>query len=700
MIYRGTASRWLLIGFLLVVSSSSVKADVDRVEVLERSLVADGKPFGNVGAYERLRGRIHFSMEAGAAENQAVVDIKLAPRDSQGRIHFAADFVLLKPAEPARGNARLLYDVPNRGVPLALAYLNDGSPDISPETADGAGNGFLMEQGYAILATGWAWDVPLGGDRLHADIPMITDGGKAVDGLVNGEIMPLVPTGSASYASALTLTYEPARIDDPNARLTVRDSAFGPRTLIPRDHWQFGRKVNGQIVYDPTFITLNDGFKPGLIYTLTYTAHGSRVVGLGLASIRDTLLFFRHEREDHFHTPNPLIEHGGDLPHAVLAFGHSQSARVLETMIAQGFAADDHGRLAFDGALISGAGAGKGGFNMRFGQSGRRASSDTELDFPTDWFPFTTATETDPITNQNGSVLDRANAANAVPKIIYVNASTEYWARGASLLHTAVDASADISIDRRTRVYMVAGGFHAPGRNTGRGMLARCGNPLDHRPFLRALLLHLDSWITLKKDPPPSMVPTLSDNTLGKLSDYLGAEVKIPGLRTPTRVFEPPRMDFGPGFETTGAATVVPPRSGKTYAALVPMPDSDGTDKAGMRLPDLTVPLGTYTGWNLYNAATGAPERLSPNDGSFIPFARNENERIAASDPRPSIAERYPKRDAYIEAYAAAALTLANKEMIVGSDINAMVERAGRFYDRLMARDPANESCAFLSDTK
>jgi hypothetical protein len=692
--------RWLLIGILLVAPLSAARADLERVEILERGVIADGKAFGNVGSYERLRGRLYFSIEAGAAENQNIADIKLAPRDAQGRIRFATDFVLLKPSDPTRGNGRLLYDVANRGNILALQLFNDAQLSNLPATVEQAGNGFLMEQGYAILVSGWSWDVPLGGDRLRADIPMANDGGKALDGLVNGEITPLAATQSARYASILTLSYEPARADDPTARLTVRDTAFGPRTLIARDRWQFGRKVDGQIVFDPTYITLHDGFKPGLIYTLTYTAHGSRVVGLGMAAIRDALLFFHYDRVDRFNTPNPLIEHGGDLPRAVIAFGHSQSARLLQTMVAQGFAADDRGRLAFDGALISGAGAGKGAFNMRFGLSGPRFTPDTELDFPTDWFPFTSETQTDPVTNQSGSLLDRATAANAVPKIIYVNSSTEYWARAASLLHSSVDGKTDIAADRRVRIYLVAGGYHAPGFNFDQGNLARCRNPLDHRPFLRALLLHLDGWVTLKKDPPPSMIPTLADNSLGKVADYLGAEVKIPGLRIPTRAMDPPRLDFGPGFESSGIATNVPPKVNKAYAVLVPMPDSDGTDKGGLRLPDITVPLGTYTGWNLFNAATGAPDRVSAADGSFVPFTRNENERIAASDPRPSIAERYPKRDAYIEAYAAAALALANKELIIGSDINGMVERAGRFYDRVTARDPNSESCAFLTDKK
>src|SRR5579883_725161 len=77
-------------------------AELDRIEILERVPFAGGKSFGNVGPYERLRGRLYFTVEANAPENQPIVDIKLAPRDAQGRVHFTTDFILLKPVDPAR----------------------------------------------------------------------------------------------------------------------------------------------------------------------------------------------------------------------------------------------------------------------------------------------------------------------------------------------------------------------------------------------------------------------------------------------------------------------------------------------------------------------------------------------------------------------------------------------------------------------
>jgi hypothetical protein len=674
-----------------------VLAEVERIEILERSVFAEGKAFGNVGPYERLRGRLYFAVEPGAAENQSITDIRLAPRDAGGRVTFAADFVLLKPLDGARGNGRLLYDVSNRGNLYALSSFNDAVATNLPGTLADAGNGFLMEQGYAILTTGWSWDVTPGNGRLRADLPIATEAGKPVYGRVEGEVSVSVQAYSARHVAQGAVGYEPVSADDPNDVLTVRDSALGPRTPIARSRWHFGYEGGGRTIYDPAIITLEGGFKPGAIYTLTYTARGPRVAGLGLAGIRDALLFFRNERADRIGAPNPLMVQGGNLPTTVLAVGSSQAGRLLQTMVYHGLVADGRGRMAFDGALITVAGAGRGGFNFRFAQAGRHFSPDLDLDFPTDVFPFATSPQTDGVTMQTASALDRANALNAVPKLIYINTATEYWGRSASLTHTTADGGADLEPDKRARLYLVAGGAHFLNPPIDRDGLAHCRDPLDYRPLLRAMLLHLDGWVTLKKEPPPSMVPRLSDGTLGKLAQYVEAFPKIPGLRTPTRMLEPPRLDFGGRFTESGIADVVPPRVGKTYPVLVPLPDSDGLDKGGVRLPDISVPLGTYTGWNPQNASTGAPERLARYDGSFVPFERNESDRTAGGDPRPSIKERYPTREAYTKAYAAATLALAEQELILGSDVNPMIDRAGAFYDRVMSRDPADESCKFLA---
>jgi len=679
------------------IATHQAKAEVDRIEVLERTVFAGGKSFGNVGPYERLRGRIYVAVEAGAPENQSIVDVRLAPRDAQGRVVFATDFILLKPLDAARGNGRILYGVGEGSGISLLKTFNDAPSSAIPATAVDAGNGFLMEQGYTLLSSGWSWDVLPGDGRLRAELPIALEGGKPIYGRVGGEVVVNKPSLNARHVTPGAVGYEPVSLEDGNDILTVRESAMGPRTAIARNRWHFGYDVSGATIPDSSIITLEGGFKPGLIYALTYTARGPRVAGLGLAGIRDTLLFFRNERADRFGSANPLATATGQLPKAVIAVGNGQAGRLLQTMVYHSLVADSRSRMAFDAALINLAGGGRGGFNTRFGQAGRHFSPDMDLDFPSDSFPFATGAQTDPVSKETASVLDRASALNAVPKLFYVNTSAEYWTRSASLIHTAADGSADLAPDRRARIYTVAGGAHVlASAAADRETLAYCRDPLDYRPLLRSLLLHLDGWVTLKKEPPPSAVPLLADGTLGKLAEYVEKFPKIAGLRTPTRMLEPPRLDFGGRFANEGIADVMPPRASKAYTVLVPMADDDGLDKGGIRLPEITVPLGTYTGWNPQNAATGAAERLARDDGSFVPFERTENDRLADSDPRLSIKERYPTRDAYTKAYAAATLALAEKELILSSDVNPMIERAGAFYDRIMARDPADESCSYL----
>jgi hypothetical protein len=687
--------RQVILGLSLCFAAlPGARAEVDRIEVLERVPFAEGKAFGNVGAYERIRGRLTFAIDPNAPENQTIVDIKLAPRDAQGRVTFAADFLMLKPIDPTRANGRLLYEVNNRGGLSLLSAFNDARGSNLPTGAEHAGNGFLFEQGYTMLWSGWTWDVPPGENRLRADLPTV---GGVVTGRVNGEVAVNEPATSARHIGMLSVGYAPAVTDDPDAVLTVRSTALGPRTPIARSLWRFGRTDGDAFFYDPTWITLEGGFKPGQIYSLTYTAREPRVVGLGLVAIRDAVSFFRYNRADRIGAPNPIVEPKGELPKWALAYGHSQSGRVLNTMLYTGLVSDARSRPVFDGIYSNMAGAGRGSFNYRFAQSSRHFSPDIELDYPTDWFPFSTARSTDPVTEESGSVVDRAAAMGHVPKVFIVNGSSEYWARSASLTHVTVDGSADLLPHENTRVFLMTGAQHNANRGGDRGQFAVCRNPLDYRPLTRALLMHLDAWATLKREPPGNAVPQLADQTAGTLAQYVAAFPKLTAVRLPQQMLEPPRLDFGPRFVTEGVATTVPPKPGQPYIVRVPIPDADGIDKAGLRLPELQAPLGTYTGWNLQNAATGAPERLGRWDGSFFPFARTEDERIAANDPRPALSTRYKNREAYVEAYAAAALAMAEKDLILALDVNPMIERAGAFYDRIMAHSPDNEGCDYIN---
>src|SRR5205085_1902528 len=169
-------------------------------------------------------------------------------------------------------------------------------------------------------------------------------------------------------------------------------------------------------------------------------------------------------------------------------------------------------------------------------------------------------------------------------------------------------------------------------------------NPHSATPALRALFVALDEWVTNGTEPPPSRVPALADGTA-----VTAATVRMPRV---------PGFALAPGGNPIAAPVdwVDPPEEqpAHCYETFVAAVDSDGNEVAGIRLPPIAVPLGTYTGWNVYRAQ---PDELADRDGSLIPFARDPAEREAADDPRASLAERYGSREAYvrrIEAVAAA----------------------------------------------
>jgi Alpha/beta hydrolase domain len=682
----------LLVAALAVGLAQAASATVERIEVIERGPFAGGATFGAVGSYERIVGRLHYAIDPDHPANALIVDLDLASRDDRGLVTFAVDFILLKPVDLGRGNRRLLYEVNNRGNLGALAFFNDAPWSNDPSTAEDAGNGFLLRQGYTLLWSGWNWDVLPGDGRLQIELPVATDHGARITGPVAAEFVVGQWTRSTPFMWGNSRGYPPATLDAPGARLTVRDEPDGLRREIPRERWRFARLESDRLVPDPAHVFHVAGFEPGRVYEVVYTARDPVVVGLGLAAIRDTISFFRFEGAG---SANPLAPSGAPDPQTALIFGISQSGRVIQHMLWQALHVDEVGRMTFDGALIHVAGAGKGSFNHRFAQTTRHPSQLEDHQYPADFFPFATTPTRDPVTGASGDVLERAWAADALPRLFYTTTSTEYWTRAASLLHTDVTGSRDVPLDPQARLYFLAGAQHGNWRFAERGPYQNCGNPLDHRPPIRALLLALDRWVTAGQEPPESVYPRLAAGTLGSLADYLRAFPDIPGIKLPTGKLEPPRLDLGPRFASQGIADKQPPELGPAYVTRVPLPDSDGNDLGGIRLPAIAAPVGTYTGWNLRRPEVGAAGALARWSGSFIPFAPDETTRATLGDPRPSLAARYASRDDYRMRIEAAGRALVADGFLLEEDLAQITERAVAFYDRVRAHPAADLSCAY-----
>jgi hypothetical protein len=313
-------------------------------------------------------------------------------------------------------------------------------------------------------------------------------------------------------------------------------------------------------------------------------------------------------------------------PSRSLIFGLSQSGRLIQTMLLRGIHVDEAGKPVFDGAFIHVAGGGKGGFDDRFSQPTRHFSVLEDRIYPTDYFPFTTTRERDPVTGAEASVLDAARRLGAVPKLFYVNDSSEYWNRSASLIHTDPAGMRDAGIAPEARVYLIAGAQHYVGRQRDRGIFTNCVDPLNHYRVLRALLLALDRWVRKGEEPPPSTYPHIADGTLISVAAYKELFPRIPGMGMPESNLRPPRLDLGPRFPSEHIADIVPPRAGAPFETLVPKPNDDGLDQGGIELPEMVVPLGTRTGFNTRNEAAGFPWATGRWDGSFFPFPRSEAE--------------------------------------------------------------------------
>jgi hypothetical protein len=360
----------------------------------------------------------------------------------------------------------------------------------------------------------------------------------------------------------------------------------------------------------------------------------------------------------------------------------SQSGRFLRTFLYYGFNQDEQKRRVFDGVLSHVAGAGRGSFNFRFAQPSRDAHPFMNLFYPTDIFPFTDLDETDPETGITDGLLARPLKDGVVPKVFYTNSSYEYWGRAASLIHTSPDGQKDAAIPESTRIFFFAGGQHGPAAfPPAQKGTQNLNNPNDYRWCMRALLQDMDAWVKDGKTPPSSQYPKVSQDTLVPLGAIQFP--KIPGVRFPTRAHFAYRVDYGPEFRSAGIITNEPPKVGKPFPILFPQVDRDGNETTGIRMPELQVPLATYTGWNLRAPGIGAPDELYSMQGSLIPFARTKAER--KGDPRPSIAERYASRDEYLRKIETAARNLAEGGYLLEGDVPKVVERSAVEWDYLNA---------------
>ena len=583
----------------LLFSCSFLNARVIRVEVGSRNDVLNGKPFGDAGSYERITGRVYFSVPVANPHNSRIVDLKNAVNLKDGQVEFSADFIAVRPKDARKGNGSMILEVPNRGRGRILSLVDGGDWDL----ANDAGDAWLLRNGFSVVSLGWQWDAD-GSDALRLYAPIAKDHGKTISGLLRGDLMPSqempeIPLGHLIMGNIGGIEYAVAAPDDPRNVLTVRDSREAPRTVIPRAEWQFAHTVGGKLVASNRHIHLNGGFHPGKIYEYVYAVADPVVAGLGFAAIRDFASYANHAKD----AVTPAERVYGE--------GISQNGRFLRDLLYQGFNADEQGKIALDGMLAHVAGAGRGSFNYRFAQPSRDAQPTSSIFFPTDIFPFTDQPEKDPLTGESGGLLDRAVAEKVVPKIFFSNTSYEYWGRVCALIHVTPDGKQDMPISENVRIYHFTGLQHfsgpfPPSKGNGDLLGQQRQSPLPIRYFWRSMIANMDGWVRTSTLPPVSSYPRISDGTLVPLSSY--AFPAIPAVNTPHEANAAYRIDFGPQWQR-GILSLQPPKVGTAYPVLVPQVDADGNERDGVRLPEITVPLATYASWNLRDPSIGASDQ-------------------------------------------------------------------------------------------
>ena len=631
-----------------------------QLEITSRKTVLNGKLYGAVGAYEVLCGSAWFSLDPNHKQNEAIVDLNLATVDESGRVIFRADVHLLKPVDVSRGNRTVFYNVVNRGRKNILPMFNLSTGSNMPETAAHFGDGFLMRQGYTIAACGWQADVP---SEAEGAVNLMTLDAPIVDvmGPVSCEIVVDAETDLHSLGSRYHKPYEP--VEDGDAVLTVRAYPYDEAEEIGRDQWSFDRLGDGRAA-----IRFPRGFEPGRIYNLIYTGKNPTVMGTGFAATRDFVSFLKYGTDG-----NPL----GNAIERAYAFGSSQSGRFLRHMLYEGFNGDEAGRKVFDGVFANVAGGARGSFNHRFAQPSRHASAHFDALYPTEQFPFTDLPQIDKETREAGGLLDRCDAAGVTPRIFYTNTSTEYWNRGASLIHTDVRGQEDVEVHPSVRVYHFASTKHGPGDVPTKPGRAVPPNPVNFRYAERALLVALDRWVREGVIPPESRYGRIADGSLVDADDLKFPT--IPNLRSPRRMRRPLRLNWGDRWDER-IIDLEPPEKGRPFGVRVPQVDRDGNEVAGIRMPEVVAPLGTFTGWRYRQR--GATDALVGLDGMWVPFARDEDER--EGDSRLSIAQRYGSREAYLGCVAQAARELVGERLMLREDVDLALERAGAMYDWIM----------------
>jgi hypothetical protein len=664
---------------VLLVAASAADARITKLKIVTKeSPTFGGYAFAGVGQYEKLAGKAFGELDPNDPKNAVIVDIKLAPRNARGKVEYAFDFYILKPIDLGKGNHKVMYEPPNRGSKTHDALNRGAGGDDPGALTDPAklANTFLLPRGYTMVWSGWDYSAGTSSDDYNITITLPV--AKNADGTpLTGPAYEYIVSGAAAYE----LNYPAATKDQSKATLTHRVHLDDVPDVVPASGWAYN--AEGTSIH-----LLPDGarFKAADIYEFSYTAKDPTVNGIGFAAVRDFNAFLRYEKADGSGAANPMA---GDITR-IYTEVRSQPGRMLNDFRTLGFNQAENGKIVFDGMLQWIAAADGINMNSRFSQPGRTERNRQDQLYAEGVFPFANQQMKDPISGRTAGRYDACSKTNTCPLAMEIYSANEYWVKGASLFHTDPMGKADLPDHPMARLYFISSHQHGVGNGNAKGACQQLGNPLDSGPVLRALWDAMDLWSTKGVTPPPSMVPRLADGTLvpPMPQEKLGFP-KIPGVTYTGLKSTRYLLNYGPVFYKTGIMSINPPvitppmfdnpANGPIYPTYVPKTDADGNDVAGVRLPDVTVPLATYTGWAL-RAGVQANDGCE-GTGQMIPFPKTKADRIASGDPRRSIEERYSSLAAYTSQVTRAVDEMVANRLMLKEDVEANLARliqAGR----------------------
>jgi hypothetical protein len=503
-------------------------------------------------------------------------------------------------------------------------------------------------------------------------VPYASDKGNTIAGILRTEYQVNSETTTLNLSSGFFTgqthySYETVSLDNSGLALTKRVLESDRRDTIPKSEWAFSDCTKGRYPGIPstTKISLKNGFQPDIIYELVYTAKDPLVLGLGFAAIRDFSSFLRYDLKDDSGNPNPLLIEG-------------VTTNPVRAAIMQGVSQNEKGLKVFDG-INAHLGPRRISLNIRFGRPGGGGLQHEDHLFPGNDPPFTWDKELDPISGITDGILEKCLATGTCPRIMQTLSSSEYWQLRASLTTTDSYGTRDLKIPENVRIYLFSGTQHSPGSIADQ-ISGFAQNYNSYDPYLRALIIALEKWITEGKEPPLSSYPTLLSKTLSVPDKTSIGWPDIPGVPYNGKVNELPLLDYGPQYDfknVSGILSEEPPKvkSDQSYKTLVPKVNKDGNEIAGVRGISIRVPLGTYTGWALRRKGFGEGD-LSSLNGMFIPFKNTRKDRLEKKDPRLSLKERYGSHEKYVEEVIKAANELVKEGFLLPEDAKAEIAKA------------------------